>query len=71
MKDEVQVATSGSIARDDRCVSCEGPMLYVVDDAGSVKESMCGNADCACFLVGIPDEPLAPAVPGPAGPKGE
>jgi len=46
-------------------------MLYVVDDAGSVKESMCGNADCACFLVGIPDEPLAPAVPGPAGPKGE
>ena len=52
---DVEVATSGTIDRDDRCQSCGEPMLYAVDDAGKVHDSFCGNSECHLFLLEIPE----------------
>ena len=52
---EIEVATAGTIARDERCLACLEPMLYVVDDAAKVRNSFCGNVECHLFLVEIED----------------
>ena len=51
--DHVEVATSGTVARHDRCWACQHPMLYRVDGEGHVTESFCGNPDCHMFVVEI------------------
>jgi hypothetical protein len=51
---EVEVATSGTIARRDRCVGCGEPMLYhVADEHERVRATFCGNDECHLFLVEI------------------
>ena len=51
--DSLEVATGGSINRNEHCCECSKTMLYRVDFEGRVTESFCGNADCHLFLVEI------------------
>ena len=53
--DTVKVATSGTINRHDCCSSCGVPMLYRVDELGTVWETFCGNSVCIAFLIEIPE----------------
>jgi hypothetical protein len=50
----VEVATSGTVPRSDRCASCETPMLYRLEDERIVG-SFCGHFGCAAFLSRIPE----------------
>jgi len=55
MSERIEVATGGTIERDDRCVKCHGPMLYRVDKAGNVTHRFCRTVGCSAFLVEIPE----------------
>jgi len=55
-KDAPAVATSGTVDRQDVCVTCGEPMLYRVDEAGQVLTSFCGNmSKCPASCLEIPD----------------
>jgi hypothetical protein len=64
---EVTVATTGSVDRDDKCATCDGPMLYRVMQPGEVVVGMfCGFQPCAAWLLEIPmDGMTAPRRLGP------
>lgn len=49
----LDVATSGSVRRTDKCGYCETPLYYRVDDAEHITESFCPNAMCQAFLLSI------------------
>lgn len=55
--DRVEVATSGSIDRHDKCKHCGDPMLYRVSSTtgGGIRSSFCGNSECIAFLAEIPE----------------
>ena len=57
MPTEPAVATSGTVDRQDVCVTCGKAMLYRVDGAGKVLASLCGNLadECPASLLEIPD----------------
>lgn len=50
---DIQVATSGTIDRSDRCGNCGEPMLYCVYPDGSIAYSFCGLSECVAFLLEV------------------
>lgn len=56
MSDTLEVASSGTIPRDDRCGNCGKPMMYRLDQDG-VAASFCVSAKCSAFLLEI-EEPM-------------
>jgi hypothetical protein len=45
---EIEVATSGTIERDDRCPACGVQMLYRVDAREQPVSMFCGNLSDGC-----------------------
>lgn len=52
-KDQVAVATGGTIDRADRCGTCGRLLFYAVDQDELVQESFCGNSECSAFLITV------------------
>ena len=53
VSEALEVATGGTIDRQDKCPQCGHFMQYRVDDAESVIASYCCNPDCPLFLVEV------------------
>lgn len=58
--DDVQVAVSGTIDREDRCVVCGEPMLFRGGAESSIPTAwlpdvkFCGHLGCPAWLMEIP-----------------
>lgn len=53
---KVEIATAGIIDRHDKCVVCNGPMVYRVTPGTEIVEaSYCGAWKCPAFVNEIPE----------------